>query len=54
MPALVFGFARDDTDDQGNARVMSQVKNSLGRDDLLSLSYVIETAPVEIWAISQQ
>lgn len=47
VPRSVFGFARDDTDDQGNARVMSQVKNSLGRDDLPSLSYVIETALVE-------
>ncbi len=45
VPRSVFGFARDDSDENGG-RVMSQVKNSLGRDDLPSLSYVIETAQV--------
>ena len=45
VPRSVFGFARDDSDDNGG-RIMSQVKNSLGRDDLPSLSYVIETAEV--------
>lgn len=45
VPRSVFGFARDDSDDNGG-RVMTQVKNSLGRDDLPSLSYVIETAEV--------
>jgi len=45
VPRSVFGFARDDSD-ENNTRVMSQVKNSLGRDDLPSLSYVIETAEV--------
>lgn len=46
VPRSVFGFARDDADDNGG-RVMSQVKNSLGRDDLPSLSYVMETATIE-------
>lgn len=46
VPRSVFGFARDDSDDKGG-RIMSQVKNSLGRDDLPSLSYVIETAEVQ-------
>lgn len=45
VPRSVFGFARDETDENGG-RVMSQVKNSLGRDDLPSLSYVIESAEV--------
>ena len=36
VPRSVFGFARDESDDNGG-RVMSQVKNSLGRDDLHSL-----------------
>lgn len=45
VPRSVFGFARDETDDNGG-RVMSQVKNSLGRDDLPSLSYVIESATI--------
>jgi len=46
VPRSVFGFARDDSDDTGG-RVMTQVKNSLGRDDLPSLSYVMETAVIE-------
>ena len=46
VPRSVFGFARDDADESGG-RVMSQVKNSLGRDDLPSLSYVIESAVVD-------
>lgn len=45
VPRSVFGFARDDTD-ESNTRVMSQVKNSLGRDDLPSLSYIIESVDV--------
>ncbi len=45
VPRSVFGFARDDTADDGT-RVMSQVKNSTGRDDLPSLSYVIEGTSV--------
>lgn len=46
VPRTIFGFARDESDESGS-RVMSQVKNSLGRDDLPSLSYVIESAEVE-------
>lgn len=54
VPRSVFGFARKeskdhDAHDDGNNladRVMSQVKNSLGRDDLPSLSYVIESAEI--------
>lgn len=46
VPRSVFGFARDESDESGS-RVMSQVKNSLGRDDLPSLSYVIESFDVE-------
>ncbi|WGT47220.1 AAA family ATPase [Tessaracoccus lacteus] len=45
VPRSVFGFARDEADENGG-RVMSQVKNSLGRDDLPSLSYVIESAEI--------
>ncbi|GAA4973931.1 AAA family ATPase [Pseudonocardia tropica] len=37
----IFGFARDD-----EGRVMTQTKNSLGRDDLPSLSYAL--TPIEI------
>ena len=44
VPRSIFGFARDDDD---NSRVMTQVKNSLGRDDLPSLSYTIETAYID-------
>ena len=46
VPRSVFGFARDESDDNGG-RVMSQVKNSLGRDDLPSLAYTIEGAELE-------
>lgn len=46
VPRSVFGFARDDGDDQGG-RVMTQVKNSLGRDDLPSLSYVIQSIDIQ-------
>jgi hypothetical protein len=45
VPRSVFGFARDDSANDGS-RVMSQVKNSLGRDDLPSLSYSMESAEV--------
>lgn len=45
VPRSVFGFARDESDEAGG-RVMTQVKNSLGRDDLPSLAYVIETAEI--------
>ncbi|MBF6372972.1 AAA family ATPase [Nocardia farcinica] len=41
VPRSVFGFARD-----GDDRVMSQTKNSLGRDDLPSLAYRIDEAVV--------
>ena len=44
VPRSVFGFARDDSD---GSRVMTQVKNSLGRDDLPSLSYKINTAELD-------
>lgn len=47
VPRTVFGFAKDDADG-GAGRVMTQVKNSLGRDDLPSLSYVIEAQDVAI------
>jgi hypothetical protein len=43
VPRSVFGFARDHSDENAG-RIMSQVKNSLGRDDLPSLSYRIEAA----------
>jgi hypothetical protein len=46
VPRSVFGFARDTTDEASGARVFTQVKNSLGRDDLPSLAYRIETAEV--------
>lgn len=45
VPRAVFGFARDDTE-EGSTRVMTQVKNSLGRDDLPSLSYRLEGCEV--------
>jgi 5S rRNA maturation endonuclease (ribonuclease M5) len=45
VPRSVFGFARDEADDNGG-RVMTQVKNSLGRDDLASLAYRIESTTV--------
>jgi hypothetical protein len=43
VPRAVFGFARDDDNE---CRVMTQAKNSLGRADLPSLAYTIETAEV--------
>jgi hypothetical protein len=43
VPRAVFGFARDDDNE---CRVMTQAKNSLGRADLPSLSYLIETTTV--------
>lgn len=46
VPRAVFGFARDESDENGG-RVMSQVKNSLGRDNLPSLAYRIDTATIE-------
>ena len=39
----MFGFARDDDNE---CRVMTQAKNSLGRADLPSLSYLIESVTV--------
>ena len=45
VPRSVFGFARDDHADSGD-RIMTQVKNSLGRDDLPSWSYTIESAEI--------
>lgn len=45
VPRSVFGFARDESD-QAGGRVMTQSKNSLGRDDLPSLGYRIETAEI--------
>jgi hypothetical protein len=41
VPRSVFTFAKDD-----DGRVMTQTKNSLGRDDLPSLTYVIEQVAV--------
>jgi 5S rRNA maturation endonuclease (ribonuclease M5) len=41
VPRTVFGFARDR---HSNERVMTQVKNSLGDDDLPSLNYHLETS----------
>lgn len=46
VPRTVFAFARDDAEE--GTRVMSQVKNSLGRDDLPNLSYVIEAVDVPV------
>lgn len=46
VPRSVFGFVRDTDSDEG-VRVMTQTKNSLGRDDLPSLAYVIEDAVVD-------
>lgn len=43
VPRAVFGFARDDDNE---CRVMTQAKNSLGRADLPSLAYGIETTEV--------
>ncbi len=50
VPRAVFGFAKDDADEAGG-RVMTQVKNSLGRDDLPSLTYAIE--PHEVYIAGQ-
>jgi hypothetical protein len=44
VPRSLFGFARDDSD---GSRVMTQVKNSLGRDDLPNLSYTMESTFVD-------
>jgi len=46
VPRSVFGFVRDSDADDGT-RVMTQTKNSLGRDTLPSLKYVIETATLQ-------
>lgn len=43
VPRAVLGFARDD-----EGRVMTQIKNSLGRDDVPSMSYEITAASVEV------
>ena len=45
VPRSVFGFARDEDDEDGG-RILSQVKNSLGRDDLPNLAYRIDSALV--------
>ena len=44
VPRSVFGFARDD---ENQTRIMSQVKNSLGRDDLPSRTYTIESVAID-------
>jgi hypothetical protein len=44
VPRSVFGFARDD---DGQTRIMTQVKNSLGRDDLPSRTYTIESVTID-------
>lgn len=44
VPRAVLGFARDE---ETNARVMTQTKNSLGRDDLASLAYEIVAADID-------
>jgi RecA-family ATPase len=46
VPRSVFGFVRDSDSDDGT-RVMTQTKNNLGRDELPSLKYVIETAYID-------
>jgi hypothetical protein len=45
VPRSIFGFARDKTD---GSRVMTQVKNAHGRDDLPSLGYKIETTQLYV------
>lgn len=45
VPRSVFGFAKDDNAED-DTRVMSQVKNSLGRDSLPSFKYAMESAEV--------
>jgi hypothetical protein len=44
VPRSVFGFARDD---ENQTRIMSQVKNSLGRDELPSRIYTIESVAID-------
>lgn len=46
VPRSIFGFAKDPEAENG-ARVMSQVKNSLGRDDLPSLAYQMTGVEVQ-------
>jgi hypothetical protein len=46
VPRAVLGFARDEDAEDGS-RVLSQVKNNLGREDLPSLKYTIEETTVE-------
>lgn len=46
VPRSVFGFVRDGDAEDGS-RVMTQTKNSLGRDELPSLKYLIEDAVVD-------
>ncbi len=46
VPRSVFGFVRDDDAGDG-VRVMTQTKNSLGRDELPSFKYVIENATID-------
>ena len=45
VPRSVLGFVRD-TDAEDGSRVMTQTKNSLGRDDLPSLKYLIESTEI--------
>ncbi len=45
VPRSIFGFACDEFD-ENNGRVMTQSKNSLGRNDLPSLGYRIESAEI--------
>jgi hypothetical protein len=45
VPRSVLGFVRD-TDAEDGSRVMTQTKNSLGRDDLPSLKYLIENTEI--------
>lgn len=45
VPRSIFGFVRDDEND--GQRIMSQTKNSLGRDDLPSRTYTIESIAIE-------
>ncbi len=43
VPRTIFGFARDE---ENQTRLMTQVKNSLGRDDLPSRTYTIESVEI--------
>jgi hypothetical protein len=45
VPRSIFGFAGDETD---GSRVMAQVKNPHGCDDLPSLGYKIETTQLHV------